>query len=325
MNPRTHVRMADNGLRFLAPNAQPRFAQAPVATGYIYPTRIYDRMRAINANAQRLDANMQAYVTNGALRAGWDDGAGGGWYPAWKPFYERYAGPNASEWAKLGAAFDTAELSAEVDRRERELDSLVAEYNTQRQPNGAAVPQIAALALAPLADESFIPWWFWVIGGVAIAGAGWLIYRKVQEGRAKQRYAEGKILPMFFGEEGAKTAQEFQSTGRDISRDRDAIYEPFSLAHFARDPAPMHVHVHTGGHSMTSMPSMPHPPRHRPTHHRGFSGDHKRGSWGHDPAPYNEPRVTHLPPHFDNDRNPFHFSHDDEYDIPGLDYDYEDQ
>ena len=45
--------------------------------------------------------------------------------------------------SEMGATANSSATSAEVDRRERELDSIVAEYNNQRQANGAHVPQIA--------------------------------------------------------------------------------------------------------------------------------------------------------------------------------------
>jgi hypothetical protein len=125
-----------------------------------------------------------------------------------------------------------------------------------------------------------LPWYFWVLGGVALVGVSYIVYRKVQEGRAKVAYVHKQapgLLEKWLGPAG-KPAYEYSQAGRDAiapragdrgrdpnfmlvesdvlraRRERDAAQardprngdrSPFQLSNYARDPSAMSA-VHRG-------------------------------------------------------------------------------
>lgn len=48
----------------------------------------------------------------------------------------------------------------------------------------------ATVAPPPTAAAVRLPWWVWAGGGAALAGIGYLVYRKVEEGRAKLAFLD---------------------------------------------------------------------------------------------------------------------------------------
>lgn len=223
--------VADAGLQsFVRPGVTVR--GQPVI-GFTQPVAIYERMRMLYANALRLNADI-VYVSDPAFIAGWN-----AWLANYTPLYEKYAGPNSSSTAKALIVFRSDEFSGQVAQLEAQFQSFLVDYNRQLKPDGSAVPQIMPQT-DPGGEKGFgLPWWFWV-GGTALAvGAGWLVYRKVQEGKAKASYVKKhapgileKFLPGF-GEEAygyTQAGRDMSGSARDMVDDFPARKHPATMA-----------------------------------------------------------------------------------------------
>jgi hypothetical protein len=214
---------ADTGLAFATGQLPLPPATAQDVIGFTRPDGIYERMQGIQADALHLDAAVQLHFPNpapgsaqAAFKASWR-----GWYDNWRPLYETYAGPNPSRTARLGMLYPgrSDEFNEIVNKRQRQFEELLAEYNSQTRPNGQPVPQISSTAKPPSPSGGFaLPWWFWLAGGVVLVGAGYLVYRKVREGQAKAKVAHKyapALLERFLGPAG-KPAYEYSQAGRDL-------------------------------------------------------------------------------------------------------------
>lgn len=153
--------------------------------GWTTPTVTYERMRALQANAERLNASIQTYVVEGPYKAGWR-----AWYANWTAFYEKYAGPDASNGAKLGALFNTDDLAAQVDRYEAEYQSYFKDYANQKTPSGGKPPPISPPQKPVIQITSGLPWWFWAGAGVAAVGIGYVIYNRYQATKKRVAYLD---------------------------------------------------------------------------------------------------------------------------------------
>lgn len=219
-----------------------RFASA--STGWTPPVDIYERMRATNVDAVRLDGNMLAYVADPVLRNAWN-----AWYAHWKALFEKYAGPNAGFNDKASVAlYRSDELSQQAREEDARLRSFYDDYNRQRQINGAPVPRLGVPAPIPPTPPvtSGMPWWFWMLGGIGVVGLGYLAYRKVQEGIAKKKVLDKytpSLLDKYLGPFG-KPAHEYSKAGRDpdLNLKHDLLHDrdpnPFQLSAYARDSSP---------------------------------------------------------------------------------------
>lgn len=182
-----------NGSRYAyAYPMPPMLAQRSRAdvVGFVAPTITYDRMRQIQASAVTLDANIRHYVTDESFRRAW-----AAWYAEWLPFYEKYAGPDYSTSARLAAAFESDELSQQTESYRQTLERFASDYRNQRQANGQPVPPLAggspSLGRIPLNPHDApanlgIPAWLWVVGGVALAGAGYYGYTRLRSRRGSR-------------------------------------------------------------------------------------------------------------------------------------------
>lgn len=92
-----------------------------------------------------------------------------------------------------------------------------------------------------IVQKARLPWWFWLGGGVLIASVGYVVYAKIQEGRAKAAYihkhAPGlleRFIPGF-----GKPAYEYSQAGRDVASDpeppRDPEPKPMTLAYYVEN------------------------------------------------------------------------------------------
>lgn len=211
-----------------------------IQIGFTAPDSTYDRMRMLNARAVHVNGNVANYVRDPVYKEAWN-----AWYNQWRPFYEKYAGPNAKLTTKSNVAlFRSDELAAQQSAQEGQFESLLADYNQQRTIAGGLVPQIEYTAPTPVPTNNALPWWFWVGGGALLVGIGYLAYRKYQEGVAKKRVLE-KYAPSFFEKylgDWGKPAHEYSQAGRDPypgshsntypgTTIQPGSYEPFSLNH----------------------------------------------------------------------------------------------
>lgn len=198
------------------------------AVGFTPPVAIYDRMDETNADAVRLDKNIKAYVSDpeGDFVRPWE-----AWLANWRRFYDKYRHAGA----KISAAFRSDEVDREARQFHAQLESFYDSYSSQRTRAGTAVPAISGPAPVgeTLQTGLGLPWWFWTAGGVVLVGAGYLLYRKYQEGRAKARFIHKhapnlleRYIPGF-----GKEAYGYSQAGRDMD------YAPFSNE--PRDASPV--------------------------------------------------------------------------------------
>lgn len=165
---------SDYGLQALTGGGN-RFAQI----GFTPPTTIYEKMRQIESFAKALDLNIEQYVSSPVFRSAWK-----AWYDnTWKPFYEKYAGPNASQQTKLGVVFYSDELASQTESYRAQLDNFEKDYQNQRQTNGERVPNVPGIApnqpvLQPLSPG--LPWYVWALGGVAVTFFAFYAYSKLR-------------------------------------------------------------------------------------------------------------------------------------------------
>jgi hypothetical protein len=246
------TKSSDLGLFFAAADQQARpttFAarQDNISVGWTAPVSTYEKMRAINLDADRLDRNMNAFVSNVQLRADFN-----AWLANWRVLFNKYAGPDATFGDKfwLGMSSERSDaLAQQAAEEDMRLRGFYALYNRERQPNGQPVPNLVDPPVlppspsGPLASVG-LPWWFWMVAGVGVVGLGYLGYRKYQEGKAKagvaKKFGRG-ALTKYLGPMG-EPAYEYSQAGRDVGAPNFQVGRdpaaPFQLATYARDPLP---------------------------------------------------------------------------------------
>ena len=160
--------------------------------GFTPPTTIYEKMRQIESFAKALDLNIEQFVSSPVFRSAWK-----AWYDnTWKPFYERYAGPNASQQTKLGVVFYSDELASQTESYRQQLDNFEKDYSLQRQSNGQPVPNVPGVAPNQPVLQSLspgLPWYVWVLGGVGITILG---YFAIQRLRSNLRFLGSSRDPL---------------------------------------------------------------------------------------------------------------------------------
>lgn len=191
---------------------------SPARIGFTAPTDIYEAMRQIQSSAEALDADVAANVIDPAFRAAW-----AAWFHEWRAFFD-------ANYRKLGTILHTDELKAQVESYRSQLLSWYDGYTHQSAPNGAPLPAphgVPPLRPPPEAETSgggsLLPWWAWMLGGVAVVGAGYLAYRHYGEVQAKKRAIEREVLPGLIGAPLARAA---------AARDADL---PFGSGMIVRD------------------------------------------------------------------------------------------
>lgn len=186
-------------------------AQAP-RTGWSSPSLLWDSMRQIQVSAAALDGDVAANVRREPFRAAWI-----AWFQNWGVFFRRYE----SEWSlgRLTALADTDGLAAQVAAYRAQLVSWYEGYGRESDGGKPVPPASGQPPLAPPKPEPgpdapseglTIPWWMWVLGGVALVGGGYYIYRVVttakNEVEAKRRALETYVLPGLIGPDMARVA-----------------------------------------------------------------------------------------------------------------------
>lgn len=157
-------------------------SRAATRIGYIAPDITLAQIRQINSFAKDLDVQIVEFG-DPVFRHAWDR-----WLEdAWRPFYETWAGPNASFYMQtLGSRFDSEGLARQTERFRQELLSWNDSWKGQRLATGAPVPQAPGSpptpAPKPSASQSsfaldLVPWWVYVGGAAALVGGGYLLWK----------------------------------------------------------------------------------------------------------------------------------------------------
>lgn len=163
----------------------------PPAVGWTSPSLIYDNMRLVNASAIATDLDITTYSKSEGLKAAWKT-----WYASWKAFFTKHEG----FYQRLGNAFHTDELMAQVEQWRRSLANLQATYAAEVNVPNLTNPVPGTFERPPEDKKGFsIPWWGWTLGGVLLVGAGWMVYRQVKELQAKREALEKNVLPLVLG------------------------------------------------------------------------------------------------------------------------------
>jgi len=202
-------------------------------------------MRQIESSAQDLGPKIETHVANDpAFVRAWE-----AWDRRWTEFYQKYQ----TDAAKAGAIFYTDDLDRQVEAFRKEFLDFYGTYPSKLQANGQPVPRPAAPP--PLPGERpprgkddggwSLPWWVWVLGGVALVGAGYWGYLKYVELTAKRRAIETRVLPRLIGPELAEaaTAGDYPAPHRSprSTRNAEALpleYRPYRHPHLV--PASNH-------------------------------------------------------------------------------------
>lgn len=164
--------------------------------GFTAPRSSYEKLRQIHTAAEALDTQITSFIDDPVWKAGWN-----AWYERdFQPFYEKYAGPNASNWTKLGAAVESDKLWQQTESYRQQLENFAAAYSQKRQRNGEPVPPpsipVPNRGIDPPEGGRFeLPWWIWALGGAAVVGVGYLGYLRAKELTAKRRAIEERVLP----------------------------------------------------------------------------------------------------------------------------------
>ena len=192
------------GMGALVNGLQPTTPKPPAhaSVGFTAPTDIYEVMRQIQTSAEALNPDVATNVMDPAFRQAW-----AAWFREWRAFFD-------ANYRTFKTLLHTDELKAQVETYRLQLLSWYEGYARQTGPAGRPVPPPHGVPpFRPPPSESggesggsILPWWAWVLGGVALVGAGYLAYRKYHELHAKRRALETEVLPGLIGAPLAKAA-----------------------------------------------------------------------------------------------------------------------
>lgn len=169
--------------------------------GWTAPTVIYTKMREIQASAAALNTDIQTNITRAAFKTSW-----AAWFKEWQAFYEKYQ----SEWAKLGAVTYTDDLNRQTEGYRDSMNGWFDAYRREKDEKGNPLPPPSGQApmrpppevLDPpkSAAEGFtVPWWGWALGGMAVCGLGYVLYRSYVQTKGdldrKKNYLESNVVP----------------------------------------------------------------------------------------------------------------------------------
>lgn len=169
--------------------------------GFTAPTDIYEVMRQIQTSAEALDPDVATNVADPAFRAAW-----AAWFAEWRRFFD-------ANYRTFKTLLHTDELKAQVETYRLQLLSWYEGYARQTGAGGKPVPAprgVPPFRPPPETEKekggSSLPWWAWMLGGVALVGMGYLGYRKYHELSAKRRAIETEVLPGLIGAPLARAA-----------------------------------------------------------------------------------------------------------------------
>ena len=137
-------------------------------TGYTSPDVIRDKMANVDQSAQNLDASVEANITvENPFREKWHR-----WLIGWDAFNAEWSGTAPTIY------LHSDEVNARVDSYANELKGWYADYATQKGLDGKPVKKPDG---SPPGGPAFVPTWAWILGGLAVAGAGYAGYRYIQK------------------------------------------------------------------------------------------------------------------------------------------------
>ncbi len=200
----------------------------PASTGWTSPHIIHEKMRQVNVSAAALNSDIGANVRREVFKGSWAT-----WFANWRSFFDKYQGTMAS----LGALTYTDELFQQTLSYESQLVSWYDAYGREKDgdkpvppPSGSPpvpnvpIPPSKELPEPPDSSGLQIPWWAWVLGAGAIAGAGYMAYRYVKRAQAIRHVLDTQVVPGVLQVYGGPAGHQLASG-----------YGQFAAA--ARDPA----------------------------------------------------------------------------------------
>lgn len=126
-----------------------------------------ERGRNLNTDALRLNSVQQAA---GLAATEPSRAAFLGWHQAWQPFYDKYIGPNASTLAQSNVSVNYDEFNRDLYQRKSQFDAIGAQYNAD--PSSQVQKYTPSNDNVPSTGMANLPWWGYLLGGVALAGVG---------------------------------------------------------------------------------------------------------------------------------------------------------
>ena len=173
------------------------------------------RGRTLNSDAVRLNGLILSRLPPGnPVRTSF-----AAWYEAWKPFYEKYIGePGDTSFLKSlsqsNVSLNYEEFDQALLRHKQQFDAIARAGGFQPIPDRPETGK----------DASGLPWWFWLGSGVALVGAGYLVYKKYQEAQGKLAWLDAHspaIIDTFVPGGQGKNIKAFSQAGRRTARKRD--------------------------------------------------------------------------------------------------------
>lgn len=200
--------------------------QQPATTGWTAPTLIYEKMRQINVSASALNSDIVSNAKRELFKNAW-----AGWYVSWTGFFTKYQGTAA----RLGAVTYTDELFQQTLSYEAQLVAWYDAYGREKDgvnplpppsgsppiPNVPIPPSKGTLPEPPDDSGLKIPWWGWVFGGLAVAGAGYGLYLYVQKARAIRRVLDERVVPSVLQAYGGPAGGQLASGYGQLAAARD--------------------------------------------------------------------------------------------------------
>lgn len=193
------------------------------STGWTTPAIIYTRMDEIDVHANALNAAISQNVRRADFITHWND-----WLNRWKKFYEAYQTTSK----RMAAPFFTDELASQVESFRIQLGEFQAAYDAEGDGSFPAVPGTPPRPPNPPAPEPkdasgiaklSVPWWLWVLGGVAVAGGAYYVYGRIQYAREKNKQLQ-RMLPSVMMAEGVPPP--LAQLAAPIERDMNAPATP---------------------------------------------------------------------------------------------------
>ncbi len=212
-----------------APYASPGPLQPRARIGWTAPNIIYDDLRAMKVDADRLNALVAQSATLGVPDATYRS-AWAAWYQNFNTFFDKTVGSTFNK--AFVAPFETDELAQRVKTASGELNGFVADYNravatvqptAQMSAPPARDPKVDPPAAAA-AGSSNLPWWFWVGATIAVGAGGYFLYQKYLAAQHTKRVLQREVLPELIGPKLARAASH------DVSLPMLHARDPMSVA-----------------------------------------------------------------------------------------------